>query len=60
MGREILTEDVLDCGCVVGTALVDEVPTMFITPCSETCSRYAFVITEGRKAGMPIDFKEEL
>lgn len=43
--------DRLPCGCIIETAVEDGEKQLRIRPCSETCTFYAYVITESRKRG---------
>lgn len=59
MEREILEQETVPCGCILGTALEDGEPTFFIRPCSLTCATYAYFLKASREQDKPLVMRYE-
>lgn len=56
----VLNSDTLDCGCVIGQAIIDEHKTFFMNPCSTNCKYYKYAMERAKERNMPIEYKEHL
>lgn len=52
----ILTEQ-LPCGCRMGNAEINGVPTFLYEPCSLDCTYYKYVQTESALQGVNLDYR---
>lgn len=45
--------EALDCGCLMGTAVIDGERTFVFEPCSTSCPAYDYVLRETNEQGIP-------
>lgn len=57
---EILEQDTLPCGCVMGTALENGVKTFFVRPHAMDCQYYLYAIEESKAQGKPVEKRYEI
>lgn len=47
----------LPCGCLMGNAVIDDVPTFVYEPCSTSCGYYLYMVEQSKALGHPIELR---
>lgn len=50
----ILEQDTLPCGCIIGRAIVEGTKTVYFSPCNDTCTNYEDFLQLARESEKPM------
>ena len=58
-GRPHLEEaQLLPCGCIMGTGVIEGVKAFVMEPCSTGCEIYQYALSQAAEQGKPVEFRE--